>query len=38
MRTIEDIWERAREDAGFVSEEVRVYLLPGTKRGGYWAM
>lgn len=38
MRTIEDIWERAREDAGFVSEEVRVYLLPGAKRGGYWAM
>jgi hypothetical protein len=38
MGSIDEIWERAREDAGFAAEEVRVYALPGAKRGNYWAM
>lgn len=38
MRSIDEIWRLAREDADFAPDEARVYLLPGTKRGDYWAM
>jgi hypothetical protein len=38
MPTIDEIWRLAREDAGFSLDEVSVYILPGPKRGGYWAM
>ena len=38
MRAVDEIWRLACDDAGFAAEEVRVYVLPGRKRGGYWAM
>lgn len=38
MRTIDEIWRLAREDAGFSPDEVSVYVLPGAKRGDYGAM
>jgi hypothetical protein len=38
VRSIDEIWRLAREDAEFAADEVRVYVLPGTKRGGYSAM
>lgn len=38
MQAIDQIWRLARENAAFSADEVHVYVLPGAKRGEYWAM